>query len=230
MAYYFFFGKMLLPVPPQKITMKINGNNKSYELINQGEINVIKSSKLTDIEFDFELPNVKYSYAVYKKGFHRANYYLEKLEKLKKKKKPFQFIISRKLPNRKKLHYTNMKVTIENYNITEDAANGFDVTVSIKLKQYVAYGTKTVKVKKKNKAKTKKKKVVKEVRSPSSNAPSNGLPQQYTVVRGDCLWNIAKRFYGDGSKYPLIYNANAGQIKNPNLIYPGQVFTIPAEG
>ena len=50
----------------------------------------------------------------------------------------------------------------------------------------------------------------------------------YTVKKGDCLWNIAKKFYGKGSDYTKIYNANKGTIgKNPNLIYPGQVFTIP---
>lgn len=49
----------------------------------------------------------------------------------------------------------------------------------------------------------------------------------YTVVKGDCLWNIAKKFYGSGAQYTKIYNANKGIIKNPNLIYPGQVLTIP---
>lgn len=49
----------------------------------------------------------------------------------------------------------------------------------------------------------------------------------YTVVKGDCLWNIAKKFYGKGSQYALIYNANRDKIKNPNLIYPGQVLVIP---
>lgn len=49
----------------------------------------------------------------------------------------------------------------------------------------------------------------------------------YIVVKGDCLWKIAKRFYGAGSQYMRIYNANSDQIKNPNLIYPEQVLTIP---
>lgn len=45
---------------------------------------------------------------------------------------------------------------------------------------------------------------------------------------GDCLWNIAKKFYGKGSDYTKIYNANKGTIgSNPNLIYAGQVLTIP---
>jgi LysM repeat protein len=49
----------------------------------------------------------------------------------------------------------------------------------------------------------------------------------YTVVKGDNLWNIAKKFYGSGVKYTIIFNANRGIIKNPSLIYPGQVLTIP---
>ena len=50
----------------------------------------------------------------------------------------------------------------------------------------------------------------------------------YTVKAGDCLWNIAKKFYGKGGDYTKIYNDNKGTIgSNTNLIYPGQVFTIP---
>ena len=63
----------------------------------------------------------------------------------------------------------------------------------------------------------------------AETSPAPAAPQAYTVVRGDCLWSIAKRFYGDGSKYTAIYDANRGVIGgNPNLIYPGQVLTIPA--
>jgi len=59
-----------------------------------------------------------------------------------------------------------------------------------------------------------------------TTVPATG--QTYTVKRGDTLWAIAKRFYGDGSKWPTIYNANRGVIGgNPNLILPGQVLVIP---
>lgn len=50
----------------------------------------------------------------------------------------------------------------------------------------------------------------------------------YKVQAGDSLWAIAVRFYGDGTLWPAIYEANRGAIRNPNLIYPDQVFTIPA--
>lgn len=51
----------------------------------------------------------------------------------------------------------------------------------------------------------------------------------YTVVKGDCLWNIAKMkdHYSNPFAWPIIYNANRDQIKNPDLIYPKQNFKIP---
>ena len=54
-------------------------------------------------------------------------------------------------------------------------------------------------------------------------------PKTYTVKSGDCLWNIAKKFYGSGAQYKKLYDVNMAVIGgNPNLIYPGQVLTIPA--
>ncbi|WP_245321001.1 LysM peptidoglycan-binding domain-containing protein [Bradyrhizobium sp. NAS96.2] len=49
-----------------------------------------------------------------------------------------------------------------------------------------------------------------------------------TVARGDSLWRISQRAFGAGQRYAVIYRANQRQIRNPNLIYPGQVFVVPA--
>jgi nucleoid-associated protein YgaU len=51
--------------------------------------------------------------------------------------------------------------------------------------------------------------------------------QNYVVQRGNNLWRIAQRAYGAGMRYVVIYSANPDQIRNPNKIYPGQVFKIP---
>ena len=48
-----------------------------------------------------------------------------------------------------------------------------------------------------------------------------------TVVRGDSLWRISKKTYGSGFRYLAIHQANKEQIRNPDLIYPGQVFVLP---
>jgi len=49
----------------------------------------------------------------------------------------------------------------------------------------------------------------------------------YTVKKGDTLSAIAKAHYGDGNKYPVIFEANKPMLKDPNKIYPGQVLRIP---
>jgi nucleoid-associated protein YgaU len=63
-------------------------------------------------------------------------------------------------------------------------------------------------------------------------AASASTMTEYTVKKGDSLWIIAKYkdIYGDDYLWPIIYKANKGQIKNPNLIYPGQKLKIPRDG
>ena len=63
----------------------------------------------------------------------------------------------------------------------------------------------------------------------SSTAPSTPASgtRTYTVVKGDSLSKIAKHFYGDANKWRKIHEANRQLIKNPDLIQPGWVLTIP---
>nr|DAD79121.1 MAG TPA: tail assembly protein [Siphoviridae sp. ctsDY37]DAF96029.1 MAG TPA: tail assembly protein [Siphoviridae sp. cteLB10] len=224
--YYFYLDKILLPVTPSKLTIKIKNQNKTLVEINEGEINILKKAGLTEIEFEAMIPDVKYPFAVYKSGFQNAKPFLDAFEKLKTSQQPFQFIISRTYPNGKGLFNTNIKVALEEYTIKEDRREGLDVIVSFKLKQYKDFGTKICKI-----SFPKTQKPVAKTPPPARSAPTSPAPKQqnktYTVVRGDCLWNIAKKFYGNGSQYTKIYNANRDKIKNPNLIYPGQVLTIP---
>jgi nucleoid-associated protein YgaU len=60
---------------------------------------------------------------------------------------------------------------------------------------------------------------------------SSKLAQGQTMVvsRGDSLWRISRLAYGDGTRYTVIYDANHQQIRNPNRIYPGQIFIIPGK-
>jgi len=56
----------------------------------------------------------------------------------------------------------------------------------------------------------------------------NMPPEPFVVVQpGNSLWRLARRTYGSGFSYTVIYDANKEQIKDPDLIYPGQIFAIP---
>ena len=146
-------------------------------------------------------------------------------ERLKTSKQPFQFILNRSMPTGRRLFYTNLTVGMEDYQITDDAEEGFDITVTVSLKQYRHYGTKTVTI---QPAPTPAETPTATVEQPQRE--TSQAPQQttYTVKSGDCLWNIAKKYLGDGSRYNEIYELNKDKITNPNLIYPNQVLTLPS--
>jgi len=59
-------------------------------------------------------------------------------------------------------------------------------------------------------------------------APAAAAVKTYTVQAGDNLSKISKQFYGDASKYMKIFDANKDQLKDPNMIKPGQVLKIPS--
>ncbi|MFQ5775246.1 MAG: LysM peptidoglycan-binding domain-containing protein [Kiloniellaceae bacterium] len=73
-------------------------------------------------------------------------------------------------------------------------------------------------------------KVTARVETPFSRAVLvAALPDETAVIvqPGNSLWRIARRVYGKGLRYTVIYEANQGQIRDPDLIYPGQIFVIP---
>ena len=162
-GYDVYLGDILFPIAPETIDMKINGQNTTQTLINEGEINILKLAGLTTVSFSVLLPAVEYPFASYIDGFQPPSYYLEELEVLKQSKEPFQLIIARNdyVSGKFYLHNTNMTVSLEDYTIKEGANEGFDMKVEISLKQYKHFATKTFKVEKpssKTKVKKKRKK------------------------------------------------------------------------
>lgn len=213
--YSFYLDNVLLPITPKQLQIKIKNQNKTIELINFGQVNILKTPGLSEINFDFSVPIVgKYPFA---RELQSPQYYFSVLENLKTQLKPFKFTVLRQISANKSEFATSMMVTLEDYEIVEDADNGFDVTFKINLKQYREYSTQTVEVKQ---------------NSDGSLTSTKQTPRQttktpaktYTVKSGDTLWNIAKKQLGDGSKYKDLATLN--NISNPNFLTVGQVLKL----
>lgn len=113
MSYACYLGGMEVPTPA-KLTVKVKGKNKTLVLLNEGEINFLRSTPAD---------------------------YLDMLKDLKANKKTTQFILARSSPDGRRLYDTNMTVSVEDYSIVEDAKKGLDVSVDVNLKQWRDYGT-----------------------------------------------------------------------------------------
>ena len=215
MAYVFYINGIQLPVTPEAVQVTVNGKNETMVLMDQGEVNVLKTPGLTEVTFDALLPNSRYPFAIYPGGFRQAEYYLTALEQLKASKSPFQLVISRSMAGKNGLFGTSLKVSLEEYTMKEDAGKyGMDVLVSLKLKQYRDYGTKTCQISGNTALIISSREL--------SGAPSGTA---YTVQEGESLPEIAQRCYGDSSQYTRLQEANG--ITDPNRLTAGQTLVVP---
>ncbi|MDC2909848.1 LysM peptidoglycan-binding domain-containing protein [Clostridioides difficile] len=228
MAYDFYLDGVQLPITPGKLEIKVTNKNKTVDLINTGEVNILKKEGLSEISFEAEFTHNKLPF--YRGAFKDVQFFLSKLELLKTDCKPFQFIVSRELGN-KVLFNTNRKVSLEEYNIVEDADNGSDFKVAIKLKQYRDYSTKKL-VLAPPKSDTGRPNVnIEPKRVDSVNAPN---AKTYTVKSGDSLWSICQKQLGNGSLYKKVYELNKSMMDKANkgkkvpkyTIYKGQVLRL----
>lgn len=168
--------------------------------------------------------------------FREAKFYLEKLEKWKNATAPVSFILTRTTPDGKKLLFdTNMSVTIESYEIVEDADKyGMDVVVKLDMKQYRTWGAKKLVITKPTEQTT----TVQTTPAPVQTTTKK-TSKTYTVKKGDCLYNIAKVQLGKASRWTEIYNLNKSTIEstaqkygrksssNGHWIYPGTILILP---
>ena len=233
-----------LPITPSSLKMKIPSKNETVDLISNGEINIVKGPGLVEIEFDARYPMRNYPFARWTEDTFFTQW--NRFKSIKEKKETVEFIVTRPT---KALKYhngykpgwqTKLTVTIEDLNILEDADEGDDVIISFKLKQYKNYGV--VKLKS---TPSEGEEVDPDDDSTSTSTedrPSdNGTDEDQThkVVYGDTLWGIAQKYYGNGSKYMTIYNANKQIIEddakkwgfasssNGNILHPGITLKIP---
>ena len=142
--YDFYIDSVLIPISPESIKVKYGNMNKSYDLANGGEVNIVKDMGLRTISFDVVIPAFKYPYTRYQDNkFKPIGYFLDFFIKLKEEKKVFQLIISRQETNHN-LFNSNMKVCLEEFSYEENAEDGQDIKCSLEFKEYVEVNTKKI--------------------------------------------------------------------------------------
>lgn len=214
-GYAFYIDGVLFPITPQRMNIKFKNRNRTVTLVNEGEFNILKESGLQEISFDACIPAVKYPFAQYLGGiFLPIVYYIELIKKLKNSKKPFNFVIIRE-GSIGVLGYSHcMKVSLEDFQIKEDASEGRDVIVSLNLKEYKDSNRAIVSAISGGLITTTK------VRDNASKT----IAKTYTVKAGDTLYNIAKKELGNGSRYLDLKTLN--NLANANSIKVGQVLRL----
>lgn len=196
--------KFQLPVKPSDYMVSVAHKNTVANVVKLGDLNLLGNTGLREIPLSSFFPAKDYNFS---NNADRKDpqWYVDKIEEWRKANEPIRVVITDTL---------NMECTIESFNWGEQDATG-DIYYSLALKEYkkpkikaTATGTETT-----------------STRTVQDETTNSGTT--YTVKNGDCLWSIAKKFYGNGANYPKIYEANKDKIKNSNIIYVGQVLQIP---
>lgn len=223
--YYMFLGTMQIPIPPETMRTRIKNRNKTISLVNRGEINILKATGLTEITFKMLLPNANYPFnqSIIGKSYHAA-YYIDQLEQLKLSSDPFQFIIVRMTDGGELLNMTNLKCTLEDYSLDEDAREGYDFYANVVLKEYREWGAKKIDIK--TNANGEKVGTTEATRSTTGKAST---PDTVTAKSGDTLQSICKKYLG-----PMALNAAMGlpfikklnKIAIPAVLTAGQVIKM----
>ena len=202
-----------IPVLPAKLNVSSPGKNERVTVLELGEVLLLRKKGLRILSWESFFPVSKAPYTV---GQIRDPVSIvQAIQKARDQKSPVRFLITGTDLD------CNLRMGIDSFEYEERSGELGDLYYTIKLYEWKDISPKRIVLPEKEEEPV-------ETQEPERPGKPEQTSKTYTVKPGDCLWNIAKAIYGKGSDYTKIYNANKGVIgSNPNLIYAGQVFTIP---
>lgn len=211
------FGSSVIRIPvlPEKLAVKSPGKNEAATVLELGEINRIRQRGLRQVSWESHFPAHKAPYVTGWENRSPADY-VRGIEDWRDTRESGRFSITGTDLN------INMAVAVEDFSYEERGGEVGDIYYSLTLKEWKDYSAVTVSLPAPKRAVKSKPK--------RSGKPAAASSKTHTVVKGDCLWAIAQKYYGDGSKYPQLYQKNKATIDGKNkgtgnpafTIYPGQ--------
>ncbi|WP_409968730.1 LysM peptidoglycan-binding domain-containing protein [Bengtsoniella intestinalis] len=200
------------PVLPEKIQVESQGNHTTVSVIGVGEVLQLGGATLQKITFNSHFPSREAPYV--SSLSNTPMDCVSFLESAQASALPLTLQLS---GGALELSQT---VGVENFTYYEQGGDVGDVYFSLTLRQWRLHSAKTLTL-------TSDSTAVEDTTA-TRTEPEVSSNVYYTVVSGDCLWNIAKSHYGDATRWSDIYAANKEVVgSNPNLIYPGQELLLP---
>lgn len=209
--------KIRFPVVPSSIGVNRSNNIDTQAVIKLGEVPIFNGTSLKTIELTSFFPNQEYSFCDYT-GFMKPYEFSEKIQKWMYEGKPLRVIVTDSP--------TNMQCLIQQFDTVEQDGTR-DLYFTLNLLEY-----RPIEVPSLSSSNTSSNSNNTQNTSRPSESSNNSSSSQKThkVVKGDCLYDIAKKYYGKGSLYPKIKEANKSKypsLAKNNIIYVGMELIIP---
>lgn len=201
-----------IPVLPEKLAVSSPGKNDKAVVLGLGEVLILQAKGLRSVEWDSFFPANLAPYTA--KAIPEPIAAVRSIQGVRDSRRPVRFsLIGTDLD-------INVDMGIEDFSYEERWGEAGDIYYSIKLTEWKSYAPRRLELPLKPGEPV--------VLAEPARAGARSSPKSYAVVMGDSLWAVARKCYGSGDDWKRVYEANRGTIgANPNLIYPGQVLTIP---
>lgn len=208
----FLDGERLPVNPLDDLTFTTSANNTTFNVISLGEVSKIGSKNLTKVEIKSLFTGEDYPF-VEANSTKSGQYYVDMIYKKIESKKDVRLIVTGDGIN------INMNCSIETFKPSIHFGETKDRYYTLSMREHKEPYARRINLQPNAKKATK---------TVSKRSEKTAKSTGYTVKKGDSLWAIAQKHFGDGSRWKEIYASNKGTVGgNPNLILPGQNLKLP---
>ena len=214
--------KIRFPVVPSSVGVNRSNNIDTQSVLKLGEVPIFNGTSLKTIELTSFFPNQEYSFCDYT-GFMKPYQFSEKIQKWMYEGKPLRIIVTDSP--------TNMQCLIQQFDTVEQDGTR-DLYFTLNLVEYRPIEVPNLSNNNASSSSTSNSSNNSQNTSRPSETSTNSNNQQksHKVVKGDSLWDIAQKYYGNGSLYPKIKEANKTKypsLSKSNVIYTNMELIIP---